>query len=106
MVDDEDEDNKLNGYPQRGYDDNVRNLEYLYFISQTTNINKCIEQMIIEYENDGELDDLLNPNDGWIREYLYNYLQFPETNTDVTLDDIEIFLYHLKLHLYLIKSLL
>ena len=98
MVDDEDEGNKLNGYPQRGYDDNVRNLEYLYFISQINNINECIEKMIIEYENDGELDDLLNPNDGWIREYLYNYLQFPETNTDVTLDDIEKFLYHLKLH--------
>ena len=106
MVDNEDEDNKLNGYPQHGYDDNVRNLEYLYFISQINNINECIEKMIIEYENDGELDDLLNPDDGWIREYLYNYLQFPETNTDVTLDDIEIFLYHLKLHLYLIKSLL
>lgn len=86
MAENEDEDNELNGYPLLGYNDDVRNLEYLYYLSQIYNINECIEQMIVEYENDGELDD------GWIREYLYNYIQFPQTNADVTLEDMAKFI--------------
>ena len=92
MAEDEDEDNELNGYPQLGYNDDVRNLEYLYYLSQINNINECIEQMIVEYENDGELNDLLNPKNGWIREYLYNYIKFPKTNADVTLEDMAKFI--------------
>jgi hypothetical protein len=70
----------------------ITRLENKYFISQINNINKCIEQMILEYEQDGELEDLLNPEDEWIREYLYSHIQLPEKNNDITLEDMEYFI--------------
>jgi hypothetical protein len=68
----------------------THDLEHAYYLSQTDNINKCIEQMISEYEQDGELDDLLHPEDSWIREYLN--LELPPNKVNITLEDMAEFM--------------
>lgn len=40
--------------------------------SNTTKIDNVIRQIITEYERDGDLDELDNPEYDWISEYLYD----------------------------------
>jgi hypothetical protein len=39
-------------------------------------IKKMIMNIIEEYEEDNKLDELYNPEDDWIREYLYDYIKY------------------------------
>jgi len=54
-----------------------------YIISQKDNIDNCITEMIKVYKEDNELHDLLNPRALWIREFLYEHVNF---NSDHKLD--------------------
>lgn len=47
-----------------------------YIISQKDNIDNCIAEMIKVYKEDNELHDLLNPRGSWIREFLYEHVNF------------------------------
>ncbi len=49
------------------------------FIKRNINrIDTVIDIMITEYKNDNELEDLLNPEPDWIREYLYDHISNPD----------------------------
>ena len=43
-----------------------------------TGINDTISAMINAYEIDGELEDLLIPENDWITEFLYDFITIPE----------------------------
>lgn len=43
-----------------------------------TGINDTISAMINAYEIDGELKDLLIPENDWITEFLYDFITIPE----------------------------
>lgn len=45
------------------------------FISENSNeIEEAIQTIIADYEDDGELDQLSNPENSMILEYLYDYI--------------------------------
>ena len=47
------------------------------FIQQNEhNIDKTIKEIINDYTEDNELEELNNPENDWIREYLYNYIKY------------------------------
>ncbi len=39
-------------------------------------INNCIDEIFNDYKNDNDLESLENPEDGWINEYLENYIEY------------------------------
>ncbi len=39
-------------------------------------IEDCINEIYNDYQKDNELDDLMNPEGDWIREYLYEYISY------------------------------
>jgi hypothetical protein len=43
-----------------------------FIIENLNNIERVIWAMIRDYEGDGELNQLLNPEPSWILEYLYD----------------------------------
>ena len=51
-----------------------------YIISQKDNIDNCIAEMIKVYKEDNELENLLNPRASWIREFLYEHVNFDSDN--------------------------
>ena len=51
-----------------------------YIISQKDNIDNCITEMIKVYKEDNELENLLNPRASWIREFLYEHVNFDSDN--------------------------
>ncbi len=55
-----------------------------YIISQKDNIDNS--EMIKVYKEDNELHDLLNPRASWIREFLYEHVNF---NSDHNLENAE-----------------
>lgn len=52
----------------------------IFIINNKNNIEKTVEELINIYEEDGELETLLNPLYDWIREILYEYV---DTNIDI-----------------------
>jgi hypothetical protein len=40
------------------------------------NIKTIINEMIVDYERDGELNDLKTPENDWVREYMYCYIKY------------------------------
>ena len=52
--------------------------QVLSFIKKNSKkIDNIIKQMINDYQEDEELDELLEPCDDWIREYLFDDIEFP-----------------------------
>jgi hypothetical protein len=40
------------------------------------NIKNIINEMIFDYEKDDELDDLKTPENDWVREYMYCFINY------------------------------
>jgi hypothetical protein len=49
--------------------------EFIY--SNINTINVVIKTMIYEYDDDDDLELLYNPENDWVSEYLYDFLQIP-----------------------------
>jgi hypothetical protein len=47
-----------------------------------TGISDTISEMINSYGIDGELEDLLTPENDWITEYLYDFITIPNEKED------------------------
>lgn len=40
------------------------------------NIKTVIDEIIMEYKKDGELEDLKTPQNDWVREYMDDYIKY------------------------------
>ena len=58
-----------------------------FFEQNEEKINFVISLMIADYKRDDELEDLLEPCDDWIREYLYEYVDVPGMTDTVKNED-------------------
>ena len=47
-----------------------------YIEKNKSNIEKTIEDIICDFEEDNELDELIDLEDSVIREYLYDYIKY------------------------------
>ncbi len=46
-----------------------------FITNNNNNIEQTINTMIHDYEEDGELEELVNPENDWILEYLYDFVK-------------------------------
>lgn len=54
------------------------NEEVLQFVTKNSKrIDKCINYIYNDYSNDNELENLLNPMNSQVREYLFDFISFP-----------------------------
>jgi hypothetical protein len=58
-----------------------------FFEINEEKIKFVISLMIEDYKRDDELEDLLEPCDDWIREYLYEYVDVPGMSNIVENED-------------------
>jgi hypothetical protein len=58
-----------------------------FFELNEEKIKFVISLMIADYKRDDELEDLLEPCDDWIREYLYEYVDVPGMTNIVENED-------------------
>ena len=58
-----------------------------FVIDNEANIQKVISDMINAYEDDEELEDLLEPEPDWIREFLYEHVKVPNMINDNESED-------------------
>jgi hypothetical protein len=45
-----------------------------FIISNLNNIYRAICVMVLDYDKDGDFNELLNPDPSWISEYLYEFV--------------------------------
>jgi hypothetical protein len=49
-----------------------------FIVDNNDKITNAINSMIKDYTDEDELEDLKEPYGDWIREYLYEYIEFPD----------------------------